>query len=68
MTTERKPMELVQLVSGERLEAGKTTDQGVLTDAGLSLWDEIAGFWVWASAIGHRVFIPVDHREEQDRG
>jgi hypothetical protein len=63
----KEPMELVQLASGERLEAAEQTDHGVMTDAGLIPWDQIEGFWTWSRTIGRRVFIPVDHGEKEDQ-
>ncbi len=60
--TER--MELVQLASGERLRAFEVTDRGVQTEMGEISWNEVEGFWTWTPAIERRVFVPVDHREE----
>ena len=64
----KERVELVQLTSGERLEAPEVTDHGVMTDAGLVPWDGIAGFWTWSRAIERRVFVPVDRREEEEHG
>jgi len=64
--TDAQRTELVQLASGERLEAPEPMDGGVMTDAGLIPWDEVEGFWTWAPAIARRVFVPVDRREQLD--
>lgn len=68
MKAKCEPAELIQLTSGERLEAPEVTDHGVMTDAGLIPWDEIEGFWTWSRAIERRVFVPVDHHEKEDLG
>jgi len=67
MTEQAKkdPLELVQLTTGERLRVFATTDHGVQTEMGDFTWDEIEGFWTWTPAIERRVFVPVDHREDQ---
>lgn len=56
MTTTHE--KLVQLVSGERLEAPEERDDGVLTDAGLHSWEDVEGFWVWSHIAGRYLFIP----------
>lgn len=51
---------MVQLTSGERLEAPEAQDHGVMTDAGLIPWDQIDGFWCWCESAERRVFVPVN--------
>jgi hypothetical protein len=49
----------VVLTSGERLESPVDTDAGVMTDAGLIPWSEVAGYRVWHAATQRFMFIPV---------
>lgn len=57
MTTDKTPT--VQLTNGERLAYPEQRTDGVMTDAGLIPWDEVAGFWAHCRCIEEMVFIPL---------
>ncbi len=64
----QEPHELVELASGERFRVFHVTDYGVQTEKGDFAWEEIEGFWTWTPVAERRVFVPVDHRDEEDHG
>lgn len=49
---------LVQLTSGEKLEAGEVCQAGIRTDAGLIPWKQIDGTWFWSDRLGGYTYNP----------
>ena len=47
------------LTSGERMEAGESTDLGVKTDAGTIAWSQIESFVCWSRTYQRWMTVPV---------
>jgi hypothetical protein len=50
----------ISTTDGRRLTVEAENNHGVVTEAGLIAWAQVACFWVWSRSLGRVVSVPVN--------